>query len=214
MEDAGCNLRHTGGARRVDQIFVRLFQLRFHVLGRGHIFAQAEGADDFTVLVAQRHFAREHPGLAAVRPDNALKFAEYGRARAHDVLLIDAGPLGVLGGKEIGVGFADHFVGFEFVAAHLGAADGDELAFPILEVDEVGDVFEKRRHECAIEERGGRLMNVVGGKRCQVHSEGRAGGAAGRSSVKAAPRPGPSLEAISVPFISRAAFALEWSPKP
>ena len=36
-----------------------------------------------------------------------------------------------------------------------------------------------------------------------------AAGATGSSSVKLAPVPGPSLRAVSVPFISRAALALE-----
>ena len=126
-------------------------ELLFRFFALRDVAREAERADDFPGLVAQRHLRRRHPRLAAIRPHFVLLLVHHRLAGADDLLLVVEGLARVLFAEEIEVRLAEHvrrIVRAE--ALHRLAADPDEAAGEVLEVNLVRDVLHQRAEEKAL----------------------------------------------------------------
>ena len=170
VEHAGGDLGHAGQARGVHELTLGLFEREFRFLDLGDVLADAEGADDGALFVAERHFAGEHPGDVAVGPRFLFEFADDGDAGVDDGFLVLPRRLRVGVIEEIEIGLADEFVGAgkSMVFEH-GGADGDEARIAVLEIDVVGNVFQEGGDEGAIERAVARRFKGRGGGGGGVH---------------------------------------------
>jgi hypothetical protein len=99
---------------------------------------EAEGADDVAARVAVRHLGGEDPRLGLVGPAAVLLEVDDRLAGLDDLLLALVGGLGERAGEEVEVGLADRLRGVgEPEACGERAADAEEAAVAVLEVDEV-----------------------------------------------------------------------------
>jgi hypothetical protein len=76
----------------------------------GDVPGKAEGADDFSPVVAEWQLVGQGPGLAAIRPDFLPGFAQHRFAGADDLLFLREGLAGVFLGEKIKIGFADQLI--------------------------------------------------------------------------------------------------------
>ncbi len=94
-----------------------------------------------------------------VGPGFFFEFGFDALAGADDGLFVVVGRLGVFGGVEIEVGFADEVFGTEVLAAGKGGADSEETGLGVFEINVVGDVGEVGSEKDA-------GISVDGGSRC------------------------------------------------
>ncbi len=109
--DAVLQVRDEDRDRRlVDDL--RLFaQALLVLLAGGDVARDAEGADDFSRVVAQRQLAGRHPADGTVRPDHPFLYVEQRLPVRIDGLLVLKGAAGVRGAEEIEVALALHLLG-------------------------------------------------------------------------------------------------------
>lgn len=135
-------------ARHAEFLFdlqILLLQLRgafrereFGDFPRRDVPRNAEGANDFPGAIAQRHLDRGHPRHGAVRPGFLFFKIHQRLARAHRLLFIRAGLLGVCGAEIIRIGFAHGGGGVGQIKFFgLRAADAQEAALRVLEINRV-----------------------------------------------------------------------------
>ena len=172
MEHAGGDLAHAGQAGGADEFLMRGLEGTFHAVRFGDVLAEAKGADDVARLVTERDLAGGYPSHVAIGPGFLLDFADDAFAGADDALLILEGRARVGLVEEIEVGLADDVGrGGNSEGAGERGADGEKTRIEVLEIDAVGDIFQKRRDQRAVEQR------VVGRRRAgsaEVHGGNQA----------------------------------------
>src|SRR6516162_3107078 len=121
------------------------------LLALGDVAGDAEGADDVSALVSERHLGGGYPALPAIEPADQFFLPDQRPAGANDLLLVGHGALGILLGEEVKIGLAHDLCRIvKMESIHHGFVDAEETAGGVFEVDAVRQIVHERVEQVAL----------------------------------------------------------------
>ena len=163
IDDCRVRIRDQDAFARMGEHTGRKAQLLLCTLPLGDIARNAEGADDRSFLIAQRHLGRRHPGIGLVEPGFTLLDIKR-LAGTDDLEFVGPRLLRVRRREEVEVRLAH---GLDRIAQaeqrRLRATDADDGAAPVLKVDVIRDVVHQGlQQEALLSERLTLVVEFLG----------------------------------------------------